>query len=246
MRWAFAIILLLVGAGCERSSPPKPSPPPSPIDALFRSFKPGHPIGVGPQTFTAGKIVRVDEFTLEYDDVMATAVDSKGQVSSLHARSLILRFIHPDEFDMTWHHAEWRGPGGQTMTSETESFGPYKISDWKKNGVKENTGGPEVQPTVRVSLWDCQSEPLGSSGYIAQVGAVYPEDSKNVPSHYSIDVEKADGNGSKVYFRRDFRIADVPAGILNMKISQIVSYDERSRTVTFQVGNRREGYRLEP
>ena len=143
---------------------------------------------------------------------------------------------------MTLHHFEFSTPGGplSTMSGETASFGPYEISDGKKNGVKEDGGGPGTQPTVRVSQWDSQSEPLGRSGYVAQVGPVYAEDPKNVPSDYRIDVEKADGSGTKIYFSRDFRMAEVPAGIIEMKISRIVSYDERSRTVTFRVGNRSE------
>jgi hypothetical protein len=95
----------------------------------------------------------------------------------------------------------------------------------------------------RAAFWKTAQLPLGQSGFVASVGpSVYQDKADGTPDYYTIDVER---NGS-VRFLRDFTIAELPEGFLSKPISEIVSFDEQSRLVIFQIGDRKHHYQLPP
>jgi hypothetical protein len=108
-------------------------------------------------------------------------------------------------------------------------------------------GGRRLHQDGRASEWKAQRLPLGNTGFVANAGPVFYNDNpKKTPDYYSVDVEKPDGAVSNVVFQYDFRMAELPSGFTEIPISQIVSYDDSSRTVTFKVGDQTKRYRLEP
>lgn len=105
--------------------------------------------------------------------------------------------------------------------------------------------GPLLHQIGRRAIWRPQQMALGSTGYVASIGpVVYEDESNSEPDYYTIEVEKSDGAASHVHFHRDFTIDAIPAGLIEKPLSEVISFDERLRTVTFRIGDQIVQYRL--
>jgi hypothetical protein len=103
--------------------------------------------------------------------------------------------------------------------------------------------GPRLHQMRRAAVWKTAQLPLGQTGFVAFVGpSVYQDRANGTPDYYTIDVER-DGS---IRFLRDLSIAELPEGFLTKPIGEIVSFDEQSRLVTFQIGDRKFCYQLPP
>jgi hypothetical protein len=86
---------------------------------------------------------------------------------------------------------------------------------------------------------------LGDSGFRAAIGPVtYQDVPDRDPDYYSIDIEWPGEDASQVVFQQDFPIEAVPHDSLNAEAKDIVRYDNKTRTVTFAVGNDEVSYVL--
>ena len=87
---------------------------------------------------------------------------------------------------------------------------------------------------------------LGQTGFTAYVGySVYQDEPNTEPDFYTIAVQKShQTNTSLVYYERQFTITELPPGFIHEPITNIVSYDEVSRVVTFLIGNKKYEYQL--
>ena len=112
------------------------------------------------------------------------------------------------------------------------------------NGVRPDMG-ESLHEFGRESLWQSSHMRLGNSGFTASAGPVRYEDEDNTDwDYYSIDIEKSDGKASYVYFQRDFKTDEIPKSLLNMKVMDIAIFDEESRVVTFDIGDKKFTYTL--
>jgi hypothetical protein len=119
------------------------------------------------------------------------------------------------------------------------------LSSQLSNGPTPADIGPSRHQMGRPAEWRLQRMPLGDTGYVAAVGPeFYQDDGNDDPDYYRIDVEKGNASASYVLFQRDFTIDEIPKTLTDKPISQIIAFDARSRTVTFQIGDRQERYRL--
>ena len=105
--------------------------------------------------------------------------------------------------------------------------------------------GKNLHEFGRSAVWNATRMPLGKTGFKATAGPNKYTDKPNQDwSYYSINVEKSDGKASYVYFQRDFRMDEIPKDIVDKKVQDIVTFDEKSRVVKFDLGTRIETYTL--
>ena len=109
--------------------------------------------------------------------------------------------------------------------------------------------GPRLHKEGRPAQWKAQSMYLGNSCFRARIGpSIYQDKKDEQPDFYSIDIEAEHVTMDKkfwlVYFQRDLTIDELPEHFLERKISEIVSFDEKMRVVTFEIGKNKFEYRL--
>jgi len=110
----------------------------------------------------------------------------------------------------------------------------------------------------RPAAWESQEMDLGNTCFKAVVGPyIYQDENNQDPDYYSIEVEamqptRKDANSDVysleeswlVYFKKDFKIQDLPENFAQKNIAEFVSYDKKARLVTFAIGNKQLVYRL--
>ena len=118
------------------------------------------------------------------------------------------------------------------------------IHDDPFNGVRPDMG-ESLGEFGRQSLWKSYHMRLGNSGFTAGAGPVrYLDENNEDWAYYSIDVQKPEEDASYVYFQRHLRISEVPDSLLDMKTRDIAEYNEESRVVTFDLGDKTFTYKL--
>jgi len=123
-------------------------------------------------------------------------------------------------------------------------FNLFANQDDPFNGVKPDMG-KSLHKFGRPARWQASHMWLGDSGFKAAAGPHRYEDEDDKEwDYYSIDVEKPDGDSFYVYFQRDFHISEIPDSLLGMKVQDIAEYDEKSRMVTFEIGEKTFTYEL--
>jgi len=111
--------------------------------------------------------------------------------------------------------------------------------------VSKKDYGESLHEFGRPALWDAQHKDIGTTGFIAGAGAGYYQDENDkIPDYYSIDIQYKGKDSYPVYFSRDFKIEDLPEKFIDKKIDDIVSYDLKTRIVTFKVGKETYKYTL--
>ena len=113
-------------------------------------------------------------------------------------------------------------------------------------GVKPDLGETShVRDFLRPSVGFPTSMPLGETGFRAYAGPSRFQDETNEDwDYYSISVQKQFGKASYVFFQREFKMNEIPADLVDRKVQDIVTFDEKSRVVTFTLGNRNQTYKL--
>jgi hypothetical protein len=94
-------------------------------------------------------------------------------------------------------------------------------------------------------VWHTKQMALADTGYVAFVGPwVYEQDADRRPTRYSVSVERPTPTGSHSLYHVDLKTEDLPAGISEQEVADIVAYDPKTRVVSFTVGDRVYGCRL--
>ena len=114
--------------------------------------------------------------------------------------------------------------------------------------------GPTLHKFGRPASWKSQHMFLGNTCFQASIGpTIYQDETDQDPDYYSIDVEarhvrRLRSEESKeswlVYFSRDFKIQDLPESFLERKIDEVVSFDEKTNVVTFEIGKNKYTYQI--
>jgi len=105
--------------------------------------------------------------------------------------------------------------------------------------------GRRLHEFGRPALWSASHMPLGESKFIAAAGpSRYMDEDNDDWDYYTIDVEKESGKSSYVFFQRDFKINEIPPGLISEKVESIVTFNEKSRLVTFAIGEKTYKYKL--
>ncbi|MDD5705787.1 MAG: hypothetical protein PHR35_07660 [Kiritimatiellae bacterium] len=112
------------------------------------------------------------------------------------------------------------------------------------HGVRPDMG-TSLHQFGRSSTWNATHMPLGATGFKAAAGPHrYTDEPDQDWDYYSIDVERPEGRSSYVFFQRDFRMDEIPKDLIHKNVQDIVTFDEPSRIVTFDLGTRKETYTL--
>lgn len=112
------------------------------------------------------------------------------------------------------------------------------------HGVRPDMG-ERLHEFGRPATWEATHMQLGSTEFKAAAGPNRYTDKPNLDwDHYTIDVEKPEGESSYVYFERNFRMDEIPRALIKKNVRDIVTFDEKSRVVTFDLGSRIETYKL--
>ena len=112
--------------------------------------------------------------------------------------------------------------------------------DWIKLDV-----GTTVCESDRPIEFDVSSTKLGSTGFEAHAGpAIYMDENNTDPDVYSISVDYSTEFGSVIGFAREFLPSQLPAGFIDRDVTEIVTFDESTRTVSFAIGESSFRYNL--
>ena len=114
--------------------------------------------------------------------------------------------------------------------------------------------GPSLYEKGRKTMWRTQELFLGNSCYRATIGPHnYLDQSETTLAYFTIAVvarrklKMHDGSTSTswIYFyQRDIKAEDLPISILEKNISEVVSFDESTKTANFAVGDKAYNYVL--
>jgi len=114
--------------------------------------------------------------------------------------------------------------------------------------------GPSLHQRGHPASWKNHNLFLGNTCFKASVGpSIYQDETDQIPDYYSINIEarhvgKLRGERPEeywmVYFQRDFKIQELPERFLERKIEEIVSFNEKTKLVTFVVGKNKYVYQL--
>ena len=119
-------------------------------------------------------------------------------------------------------------------TQEQDPFG----------GIRPDMG-ENIHKFGRPSTGTATVLPLGNGPFIATVGpSRYQDEDNDEWDFYTISVQKQQGKHSYVLFEREFRMADVPTGIVTKEARDIASLDKESQVVTFVIGRTTHTYKL--
>jgi hypothetical protein len=165
----------------------------------------------------------------------------------------------------TYDQSEHTDPA--TPQETTSNSAPYvtreyidkkKMCDQRKSPAQFPYSAVDVGPILhefgRPAEWKSQRMYLGKTCYTASIGpSVYQDEDDEIADYYSIDVEARQltklENGSEeetwlVVYRRDFEISDLPEGLLDKNIDDVVEFDEETNSVTFLIGESSYEYSL--
>lgn len=118
------------------------------------------------------------------------------------------------------------------------------VHDDPFNGVRPDVG-KSLHKFGKQAQWHSSKMLLGNSDFIASAGPIrYEGENSKEWDYYAIDVEKYDGEAFYVYFERNLQMSEVPDSLLDMKIQDIAEYNEESRIVTFEIGEKNFKYEL--
>lgn len=112
------------------------------------------------------------------------------------------------------------------------------------HGVRPDMG-ENLHEFGRPATWEATHMQLGSTRFKAAAGPNRYTDKPNLDwDHYTIDIEKSEGKSSYVHFERNFRMNEIPRALIEKNVRDIVTFDEESRVVTFDLGSKSETYKL--
>lgn len=114
--------------------------------------------------------------------------------------------------------------------------------------------GPTLHKLGRPASWKSQNIFLGDTCFKASIGpSTYQDETDQEPDYYSIDVEarhvgKTMGEKPEqywlVYFRRDLEMQELPERFLERKIDDVISFNEETNVVTFEIGKNKYAYQI--
>ena len=97
----------------------------------------------------------------------------------------------------------------------------------------------------RPANWNETSAAIASTGFVASAGpSLYTDEENKEWDYYTIDIEYSYHDISYVFFARNFEIEEIASELLLADVETLFTYDEKSRTVTFEIGEITERYIL--
>ena len=120
---------------------------------------------------------------------------------------------------------------------------------WRDPGVRQWLK-PDYGPTLLNKERECHPQwertEIADTGFYAFVAAnTYRDEEDNVPDVLQIRVTYKEAEREYVYcYTREFALNKIPEGSWSTDLSTILDYNERTRAVSFQVGNESYQYVL--
>jgi len=97
----------------------------------------------------------------------------------------------------------------------------------------------------RSCRWDADRLDLEIPHFSANIGPnTYQDEDNQQPDYFTIDVEFHEGNSSLVLFSRELPISDLPDGYVSLKAADVVTFDPKTRIVSFDMGEQKFSYQI--